>query len=581
MAALGSCRSKRPRVLRLCARAKILAGRFRSDERGVMSVLGAFFLVLGLSVSIVVVDVGHLYLAKRRLQSAVDAAALAAAGNPANADALARSALGRNGYQDDDLTVETGTYTADPALSVPARLDLASDTNPNAVRVTKAIATTDFFSGLFGGDGHSRVSATATAVRMPTVSFSTGSGLVSLSAGDINAVLGKLLGTNLTLTLANYTGLAQANIDALGMLNQLASQVDLAAGTYGDLASTNVTLGQLIAAARAELDIHPNGQDSAALDALNVLSLEVPQGVSATLGSLIDTTLWKTRNIGSIVQQDSGQTVINLFDMVSAMARLYGAGHLADLGTGLTIPVTNTSVSAYLSAGEPMASISSGEVGTALNTSEVRLALTVTAADVNLGIARATVRVPVYVQMATGRAQVSAIPCNPGGTMVEMQATPMAVSAQIGSVDLGSLSDYGTIPVSGQPAIVSLSVLGIPVNIAADAAVTVAAGPAATLQYSRGDIDAGTVKSTGADTQHLMSGLVNNLNLTVQGSGITGAVNALVAGTVMPLLKPLLASILSSLDPVVAGVLQSAGLQLGTVSVAVHGVSCGRPTIVG
>jgi uncharacterized membrane protein len=49
----------------------------------------------------------------------------------------------------------------------------------------------------------------------------------------------------------------------------------------------------------------------------------------------------------------------------------------------------------------------------------------------------------------------------------------------------------------------------------------------------------------------------------------------------MPLLRPVLVSVLASLDPVVYTLLQAAGLRLGTTSVIVHGVSCGRPTIVG
>jgi uncharacterized membrane protein len=155
------------------------------------------------------------------------------------------------------------------------------------------------------------------------------------------------------------------------------------------------------------------------------------------------------------------------------------------------------------------------------------------------------------------------------------------VSARIGDVDPGLLSDYGEDPGLPQAAIVSLKVLGIPVGIQASAEAAVAAGPAQTLAYSQADIDAGTVKSAGADTQHLLSDLAGNLSLSVTGSGLTGVVNNIIATTVMPLLRPALVSILSSLDPVVDGILHAAGLRLGTTSVIVHGVSCGRPTIVG
>jgi uncharacterized membrane protein len=75
--------------------------------------------------------------------------------------------------------------------------------------------------------------------------------------------------------------------------------------------------------------------------------------------------------------------------------------------------------------------------------------------------------------------------------------------------------------------------------------------------------------------------MAGGLVLNVRGTGTTGVVDSILAGTVMPLLRPVVVSILSSLDPLVSKLLQIAGLRLGVVSVAVHGVNCGRPTIVG
>jgi uncharacterized membrane protein len=157
----------------------------------------------------------------------------------------------------------------------------------------------------------------------------------------------------------------------------------------------------------------------------------------------------------------------------------------------------------------------------------------------------------------------------------------MAVRAQIGELDTSTLSDYGNVPAPQQPSIVSLTVLGIPVDIQASAAASVAAGPSQDLDFRQDDIAAGTVKSAGADTSHLMSDMAGGLVLNVRGTGTTGVVDSILAGTVMPLLRPVVVSILSSLDPLVSKLLQIAGLRLGVVSVAVHGVNCGRPTIVG
>src|ERR1700742_4431970 len=117
---------------------RALCRRFVRDEGGVASIIGVMMMILGLGLTILVVDAGHLYLAKRRLQSAVDAAALAAAGDPANATALAAKLLALNGF-DTTATVETGQYTADDSLAVNDRF--ASGASPlNAVRVTKTIS---------------------------------------------------------------------------------------------------------------------------------------------------------------------------------------------------------------------------------------------------------------------------------------------------------------------------------------------------------------------------------------------------------------------------------------------------------
>lgn len=562
---------------------RVLLWRLRQDENGAISILGAFLIVLGLSLSVAVIDVGHLYLTKRNLQSAVDAAALAAAGNPSNATAIAQSIVNQSGYATGQLVVEPGYYTPDPDLSVDARLNTAPTKPANAVRVTNRIATPDFFAKIFGGTGAANITATATAAQTPTVSFAAGTGLAQLNGGALNAVLGQRLGSNVSLSLLNWQGLANANINALDFLNQLASHVGVTAGSYADLANTNITLGQFIAAAQATLNLHPNGNNAAAVDALNVLSLQTQPGVSAMLGSIVDTTLWQQRQIGTIIQQGDGQTTINLLDAISAMARLYGSNHLVDLGSTLSIPVTNTAISAYLTAGQPMASAAIATVGTTISTSQSRLALTVTAANVNLGIATAQVTLPIYVQIASGQAQVTAVPCQTNGVMVRIAGTPTAAAAQIGTVQPAQLEDFGTTPqLAPSTPIVQLTILGIPITISASATATVAQGTTTDMNFTQADIQSGEPQTAiGNDGSHLLSDLVNKLTFTTSGSGITGIVSGIVNGTVMPLLRPLLVSILSSLDPTVDNLLRTAGVQIGTLDVAVHSVTCRRATIVG
>jgi uncharacterized membrane protein len=68
------------------------------------------------------------------------------------------------------------------------------------------------------------------------------------------------------------------------------------------------------------------------------------------------------------------------------------------------------------------------------------------------------------------------------------------------------------------------------------------------------------------------------------GGGLIGILIGLLnttLTTLTPLVQALLGSVFAILDPVVDALFQTLGLQIGTVDVVVHGVSCGRPALVG
>jgi uncharacterized membrane protein len=550
-----------------------LMTRFSRDERGVASLIGALMMVLGLAFAAITIDAGHLYLAKRRLQGAVDAAALAAAGDPADAAAIAARVLAANGYAQ-PATVVTGAYTPDPAIASSARFGTASGAQTNAVRVTQTITVTSFLASFLGAGGPSDIVATATASQIPLVSFAAGTGLADLDNGQLNAVLGGLLGTTLSLSLANYQALAATNVDALTFLDQLAAQAGVTAGTYGDLANTAVSMAQLTTAIRAALDIHPSGNNSAALDALNLIALQTPASVASQLVTLADTALWRSRRIGSIVQQNPGQVTFNVFDLVSAMARAYGPGHIVDLGAGLGPGVT-----ARLAVGSPMASMALARVGDSVSTAQTRLALAVSMTTTPLPGTTVGVDLPVYVEVASGTASVAAIPCRADGTMATLSAASQAASASFGSVaDDADFLNSGASP-AVQPAsgAITLKILGIPLSVGVAGTFSLAAGAPATRDFTQGDIDDGIVKSSSGG-----GGLLSGLAGQIQFVAPTG-LGTLVAGTlnsVLDLLRPILVTALSTLDGQVDTLLRALGLRLGTIDTVVHGVRCGIPTLV-
>jgi len=557
--------------------------RFHADRRGAVSIMGALLLLLGMAVSVMVIDAGHAYLARRRLQAAVDAAALAAAGDPANAQAIAAGILGTDGYADTRRGIETGVYTADPALAPASRFTAGGDA-ANAVRVTQTIAVPGYFTAVFHG-GATDVTATATATQSPIVSFSAGSDLAALDDGLVNAVLGGLLGVK--LDAVGYQGLAAANVDALGFLDRLATAADVTAGTYGDLADATVTVGQVIAAAEAELNLQPGATANAALRVLQTLSVEVPPTVSATLGSVVDTALWQDRRIGSIAGLGDGGATVNLFDVLTALARVYGAGHLVDAGTGLALP-GGDGVTVKLAVGEAMQS-ATGPVGTGIDTAQVRLAIDATLAGVNLNLAglpllSLNIALPLYLEIASGKATVSAVPCMPGGTRATITAAPQAVTLEAGRVDADAMQDFGA-PVTAAPSpTISISAAGITVATVQEAgSLTLAAGAPVPLDFTQGQIDAGTAQTAaGSDAGALFSAFRGALVPSVAvlpDTGLTLLLNA-VLSSLTAAVQSSVSSLLVSLDPVIDTLLGTLGLRLGAMDVVVHGVRCGRPVLV-
>src|SRR5262249_50035634 len=265
-------------------------------------------------------------------------------------------------------TVATGAYSADSSRPMNDRLDTDPAAQKNAVRVAETVTTPSVLARMVGGSPQSTISATAIAAQIPVVSFSAGTGLAGLSGGAFNSVLGGLLATSLNLSLSNYQALASVNVDALTFLDQLAAQAGVSAGTYGDLANVSVTMSQFATAITAALNIHPSGNDSAAITALNLLSLQTPGAVTAPVGQILDTTLWQKREVGSVAQQTPGQVAFNLYDLVSGMSRAYGAGRLVDMGTSLSLP--GITLATKLAVGAPMASISGATVGTSISTAQ-------------------------------------------------------------------------------------------------------------------------------------------------------------------------------------------------------------------
>ena len=143
------------------------------------------------------------------------------------------------------LRVETGRYVADPGTAVAYRFQ-AGGSPVNAARVTVRTLGTTFFAGNLLPNP--AIGTTALASASNEAAFSIGSRLASLKGGIINQLLGKLLGTDLSLSVMDYNALLGADVNLLGFLDALAGKASITAGTYDDVLNSDVTVGRFVSA---------------------------------------------------------------------------------------------------------------------------------------------------------------------------------------------------------------------------------------------------------------------------------------------------------------------------------------------
>ncbi|MBX3495154.1 MAG: hypothetical protein KF769_02835 [Parvibaculum sp.] len=543
------------------------------DGRGVVSVMAAGAMLLVLAVAMIVIDTGSMLYARRDLQAATDAAALGAVRQIATAQAAAEAILVMNGYSSGDApNVVPGEYTANPSLDRFARFDPGADeADFNAVRVTKFDTAPTYFARIFGFGNLTEISATSTAAYIKTVSFSAGTRVADLNEGLANQILGGLLGTNLSLSLIDYNGLASANVDALQFLDALAAEVGLDSGshTYGNLLATNVTIGDLVAAAVEVLTgENYEGNPAVAKLALEAALLPVANN-SVQLGDLLNATPFASRTIGSITTSAGNDLAFNLFDLVSGAALLTGAGQTVGFNATVNLAPL-ASITGTIKVGEPMAHMTVGKVGDFVRTSQVEIELV---ARIDTGIAvlvDAQIEVPVYITAAEGMAAVSSIPCVQSGSMTTLEGTTGPVAARYGTVG-DATPTIATIELA-------LPLLGtVPVmNLQARGSSAVGAGGPTNVAFTLANIENGDAKSTASDVS-----LLGDL-----GSSLTIDEVALL-GVPVPDLEDIVSTLtfavgggLTALDPVVNSLLTTLGVRLGSMDMIVHGVRCNTPTLV-
>lgn len=553
-----------------------LWARFRSNAQANISVLFAMGFAVSGVVAAVAVDAAALYHERRVMQNAVDLAALSAAGNLQEATRLAQASLVEaqllSPGSTDGLTVVTGRYSADPSLSVENRF-LAGGVPANAVSVALERPGQLHFARGWAQSPLLGVRAIATA--SPQVSFSIGSRLASLNGGIANGVLNTLLGSNVSLTIADYNGLANVQVDLFRFLDGMAQELGVSAGSYNDLLNAKVNHGALLKGLSRVL----SGADQAAASKLGQAlghNGVLPLGKIFNLGHIGDLA------IGSAGAQGVF-TTISALELIAASAGLSNGTHQVSLSEATKIPGIS-SLGAELAVGEPPQGKSwyaVGPTGTLVRTAQVRLTV---AADVEgLGLlANKLVHLPLYVEAAHAEAIVQSAVCptpsNPRGSATIL-ARPGVLRAMVGTVTPASFGNFNSTPVVSPAKLVEVAPLGIPVlRVFASSVVEIAQTTPVSLYFSSGDIEARTVHTAKTSTvvSSLVGSLLGNLSINAPILGLGLNLTSLTA-----LLKSILTPVVPLLDLTIARLLEVVGLKVGEVDVRVYGVRCSHPVLVG
>ena len=528
------------------------------DRRGGVTLIlaGSLFMLVGAAT--VAVDLGSVYLARRQLQGVTDAAALAAADGGRSA---AEQLVAQSGVKGVTLaTLHSGSYSADPAIPVEQRFR-EGDPAGGAMRVELRRRTPLFFGRLLVGRDGIDLRARATAARNDAAAFSLGTGLASLSGGLPNMLLSNLAGTELNLSVMDYNGLASADLDLLHVADALKVRTGRNDDAYGALFDRDIPLSDLLGA------MSDSAGGSAATNSLMALASRIP-GRSVRLSDIID--LGPVRGAGSATGQPN--ILLDAFLMLR-MVLSPPSGTSVPMDLRVNVPgLSSTRLMLVTGEGQtrsPLMSITAKH-DVVLRTAQTRIYMESTVATALSGIA--SVRIPLYVELAAAEARLSDIRCGPDGG-VTLAVTPSVGSAALGDIDANALTNF-SVPASPRAALLAQT---IGLRVSGYANVSLGGTQTQAVHFSPAEISAQQAKtvSTRDVTQGIAASLANQTQIQISLLGITISNSPL-----NPLIGGLLGATAPLLDGIINGVTDTLGVRIGSAEVRVHQRRCGMAAVV-
>lgn len=549
------------------------ATRVLRDTSGQFALMTAIIAPVAITLAAFAVDAGSLYVEKRQAQALVDLAAITAAANLGKAEQAAMVTFADNGATDaasgNNVTVVTGHYNAVGA--VPKDRFTAGAGPVNAARVVYRTTGSRYFAGAIIPPPEIVVSATAGTEA--EAAFSVGSRLAALDGGIVNALLGGLTGSSISLSVMDYNALLGTDVSLLSFLDQLAIDLDLEAGSYQQALDTSVTVGQIAKALSKTPGTSGNAKAAAGKVAFQASGGRAP---TLQLSRLIDLGQSHGNLLAANIEQIGAD--VGVLEILALSAVVAGKGKQVALNLGANVPGL-LAATVDLAIGEPPQQspwLRIGSNGDVVRTAQTRLSLVAEIGGLG-GLLGAKIRIPLYLELAFAEARLKSVTCpsgSPANVKVAVEARPGIANLYLAEVNPAKIVDFAN-PAPRSPARLVQMPL---VNVTAQAHAEIAEMDYKTLAFSASDISSGKVRQVstqvivGSLTKSLFSSLQLDVNVIGLGIGLPSNLTGLLGQTV--------GAAAPALDAVLVNLLSTLGLALGQADVRVHGANCGRAVLV-
>lgn len=530
------------------------------DRRAGISIATAFAMTMLIGAAALAVDVGSLYLDRRKLQGIADAAAMAAAGRPGEERAAAERIIAANcdcGIQIAALT--TGTYTPDRTVAAEQRF-APGGASANAVQISLTRNRPLYFGRFLTGKSDTVIRATATGARRGYAAFSLGSRVAAVHGGLPNALLSGLTGSELSLSLMDYNALASTDIDLLAFSEALRTEIDADVQTFGQTLDSHVTLPQVVSALASASD----GQVAGVLE--HIAGRAMPR-------SLLPSRAIDLGPRSSSIRVDPANPVkVNALSLLRAMLLLSNANRQVDLSIASALP-GGSGIDIALLIGEPpahsplIAVTDTNQV--VVRTAQVRLKI-----DTRVQTLLASVHVPVLAELGSASARISEIDCGPNSSAaVSLAVVTSPAMLAIGTVNAADFQDMER-PLDPAPA----RVVKLPLaSVDAEAELVLSDLAEKPVAFSRRDIDDGQVKTVSSSgvVAGAAQSLADRMELRVNVLGIGLNLNALRSAVAdgVALAAPVV-------DTVIADLTGLLGVHVGQADARVNALRCGKAKLV-